>query len=211
MTVPGKGGRPRKWRSDADCVRAFRARERGEEEPATFEEALFDGDDLARAVEHARQLQTDLVAAMAALSESNAALQTERRRHQSTQRRLDRARAELDGLRTAGARREEELELLREGFAELRAENAALRARIALTAPAAQPLRAGGIQLLRFTSWPTDSTRMPSGSNTSGRSQPAGGSKSTAAHTVGSAALEGTNVACDGLRVGVVCGARVVP
>ena len=141
MTVPGKGGRPRKWRSDADRVRAFRARERGEEEPATFEEALVDGDDLARAVEHARQLQTDLVAAMAALSESNAALQTERRRHQSTQRRLDRARADLDGLRTAGARREEELELLREGFAELRAENAALRARIALTAPAAQPQR----------------------------------------------------------------------
>jgi hypothetical protein len=29
--------------------------------------------------------------------------------------------------------------LLREGFAELKAENAALRARIALTAPAAQP------------------------------------------------------------------------
>jgi chromosome segregation ATPase len=141
MTVPGKGGRPRKWRSDADRVRAFRARERGEEEPATFEEALVDGDDLARAVEHARQLRTDLVAAMAALSEPNATLQTERRRHQSTQRRLDRARAELDGLRTAGARREEELELLREGFAELRAENAALRARIALTAPAAQAQR----------------------------------------------------------------------
>lgn len=139
MTVPGKGGRPRKWRSDADRVRAFRARHRGEEEPATFQEALVDGDDLARAVERARQLQADLVAALASLSESNAALQTERRRHQSTLRRLDRARAELDGQRTAGARREEELELLREGFAELRAENTALRARIALTAPAAQP------------------------------------------------------------------------
>jgi chromosome segregation protein len=141
MTVPGKGGRPRKWRSDADRVRAFRARERGEEEPATFEEALVDGDDLARAVEQARQLQTDLVAALASLSASNEALQTERRRHQSTQRRLDRARAELDGLRPAGARREEELELLREGLAELRAENATLRTRIALTAPAAQPQR----------------------------------------------------------------------
>jgi septal ring factor EnvC (AmiA/AmiB activator) len=139
MTVPGKGGRPRKWLSDADRVRAFRARHRGEEEPATFEEALVDGDDLALAVERSRQLQADLVAAMASLSESNVALQTERRRHQSTLRRLDRARAELDRLRTAGARREEELELLREGFAELRAENAALRARIALTAPAAQP------------------------------------------------------------------------
>jgi hypothetical protein len=139
MTVPGKGGRPRKWRSDADRVRAFRARHRGEAEPATFEEALVDGDDLARAVEHARQLQADLVAAVASLSESNAALQTERRRHQSTVRRLDRVTAEVDGLRTAGAHREQELELLREGFAELRTENAALRARIALTAPTAQP------------------------------------------------------------------------
>ena len=35
---------------------------------------------------------------------------TERRRHQSALRRLDRVRAELDGLRTADARREEELE-----------------------------------------------------------------------------------------------------
>ena len=76
---------------------------------------------------------------MTSLSESNAALQTERRRHQSTLRRLDRARAELDGLRTARDRREEELELLREGFADLKAENATLRARIGLTAPAAQP------------------------------------------------------------------------
>ncbi len=139
MTVPGKGGRPRKWRSDADRVRAFRARHRGEEEPATFEEALVDGDDLARAVERSRQLQADLVTAMASLSESNLALQTESRRHQSTLRRLDRVRTELDGLRAARARREDELELLREGLAELRAENAALRARIALTAPATRP------------------------------------------------------------------------
>jgi hypothetical protein len=64
MTVPGKGGRPRKWRSDADRVRAFHARQRGEEEPATLEEALVDGDDLARAIEHSRQLQADLVAAV---------------------------------------------------------------------------------------------------------------------------------------------------
>jgi hypothetical protein len=138
MTVPGKGGRPRKWRSDADRVRAFRARNRGEEEPATFEEALVDGDELARAVERSRQLQADLAAAMASLSESDSELQTERRRHQSTLRRLDRVRAELDGLRSTNARRDEELELLREGFTELRVENAALRARIALTAPAPQ-------------------------------------------------------------------------
>lgn len=29
VTVPGKGGRPRKWRSDADRVRAYRARQAG--------------------------------------------------------------------------------------------------------------------------------------------------------------------------------------
>ena len=40
MTVPGKGGRPRKWRSDADRVRAFRAGERGDDEPPTIEVAL---------------------------------------------------------------------------------------------------------------------------------------------------------------------------
>lgn len=49
MTIPGKGGRPRKWRSDADRSRAYRARQRGEDEPATIEMALGDGDELAQA------------------------------------------------------------------------------------------------------------------------------------------------------------------
>src|SRR5690242_7503544 len=40
MTVPGKGGRPRKWLSDADRMRAYRARRRGESEPDTLEAAL---------------------------------------------------------------------------------------------------------------------------------------------------------------------------
>lgn len=48
MTIPGKGGRPRKWRSDADRTRAYRARQRGEAEPLPLEQALADGDDLAR-------------------------------------------------------------------------------------------------------------------------------------------------------------------
>ena len=49
MTIPGKGGRPRKWRSDADRSRAYRARQRGEEEPTTIDQALDDGDELAEA------------------------------------------------------------------------------------------------------------------------------------------------------------------
>lgn len=39
MTIPGKGGRPRKWRSDANRSRAYRARQRCEDEPASIEQA----------------------------------------------------------------------------------------------------------------------------------------------------------------------------
>jgi chromosome segregation ATPase len=49
VTIPGKGGRPRKWRSDADRSRAHRARQRGDDEPATIEQALDDRDELAQA------------------------------------------------------------------------------------------------------------------------------------------------------------------
>jgi chromosome segregation ATPase len=49
VTIPGKGGRPRKWRSDADRSRAYRARQRGDDEPATIEQALDDSDELAEA------------------------------------------------------------------------------------------------------------------------------------------------------------------
>ena len=48
VTVPGKGGRPRKWRSDADRARAYRARQVGNEEPPVLARALDDGDELAR-------------------------------------------------------------------------------------------------------------------------------------------------------------------
>ena len=56
MTVPGKGGRPRKWASDADRVRAFRARGRGADEPATVTELLAIGDESAAAWAQAREL-----------------------------------------------------------------------------------------------------------------------------------------------------------
>jgi hypothetical protein len=57
MTVSGKGGRPRKWRSDADRQRAFRARQKGEAEPPTLARALDDGDELAVALERIRFLE----------------------------------------------------------------------------------------------------------------------------------------------------------
>jgi hypothetical protein len=114
VTVPGKGGRPRKWRSDADRVRAFRARRRGEAEPSTFEVALLDGDELAHAVDLARRLQSELSSATESLAASDAELHAERRRHAATQRRLDRTRATLDELRAANELRSEELHIARE-------------------------------------------------------------------------------------------------
>lgn len=65
VTVPGKGGRPRKWRSDADRVRAYRARQAGREEPPDLDQALADGDELARAMEDVRALRAELVSAAA--------------------------------------------------------------------------------------------------------------------------------------------------
>jgi molybdopterin converting factor small subunit len=60
MTVPGKGGRPRKWRTDADRIRAFRARQQGLPEPPVLTQALQDGDELARALDLARRLGVEL-------------------------------------------------------------------------------------------------------------------------------------------------------
>lgn len=60
MTIPGKGGRPRKWRSDADRSRAYRARQRGGDEPARIEQAHDDGDELARARMEIERLSREL-------------------------------------------------------------------------------------------------------------------------------------------------------
>jgi len=126
VTVSGKGGRPRKWRSDADRVRAYRARQRGEDEPRTFEAALDDGDDLARAVEHARQLQAELAAAADYAGELGAALSAERRTSASLRRKLDQTNAEAFALRATDARRAEEQLQLHRRIDELQAEVAEL-------------------------------------------------------------------------------------
>ncbi len=60
VTVPGVGGRARKWRSDADRVRAFRARRAGRQEPPTLDAALRDGDELALALVRETELRTEL-------------------------------------------------------------------------------------------------------------------------------------------------------
>jgi hypothetical protein len=67
MTVPGKGGRPRKWRSDADRVRAFRARQRGEDGPPTVEVARAAGDEAALARDQVRELGLTIEALKAEL------------------------------------------------------------------------------------------------------------------------------------------------
>ena len=83
MTVPGKGGRPRKWRSDADRVRAYRARQTGIDEPPTLVQALDDGDELAQVWATVRDLGEQLDTA-------NATIKQIRRERDQTRRELER-------------------------------------------------------------------------------------------------------------------------
>lgn len=98
MTIPGKGGRQRKWRSGADRSRAYRARQRGEVEPATIEQALDDGDELAAARMEIERLSREL-----------------------RERRLD-----LHVLRAIVARRDREVALLDERVAAVTSANSHL-------------------------------------------------------------------------------------
>ena len=83
MTVPGKGGRPRKWRSDADRVRAYRARQTGVDEPPVLAQALDDGDELAQVWATVRDLGEQLATA-------NATIKQLRRERGQTRRELER-------------------------------------------------------------------------------------------------------------------------
>ena len=71
MTVPGKGGRPRKWRSDADRARAYRARQVGGEEPPVLARALDDGDELFRVWALVRDLGAQLDAAKGLMAQAS--------------------------------------------------------------------------------------------------------------------------------------------
>ncbi|MGA7757619.1 MAG: hypothetical protein WCA57_07200 [Ilumatobacteraceae bacterium] len=119
MTVPGKGGRPRKWRSDADRVRAFRARERGDDEPPTIEVARESGDEAAAAWDQVRQLGDTINALNAELKTTRAALRRAERELEREQvrsswigERNDRFQAELEAAERDRADLQERLDEL---------------------------------------------------------------------------------------------------
>ncbi|MGB7880297.1 MAG: hypothetical protein WBL31_16150 [Ilumatobacteraceae bacterium] len=119
MTVPGKGGRPRKWRSDADRVRAFRARERGDDEPPTIEVARESGDEAAAAWDQVRQLGDTINALRAELKTTRAALRRAERELEREQvrsswisERNDRFQAELQAAERDRADLQERLDEL---------------------------------------------------------------------------------------------------
>lgn len=106
MTVVGKGGRPRKWRSDTDRVRAYRARQRGGEEPPTVDEALDAGDDAALAWNRVRELECALEdlrqetkLSKASAREAHKALDHERVRFEWINEENIPLRSEIDALR----------------------------------------------------------------------------------------------------------------
>ena len=106
MTIPGKGGRPRKWRSDGDRVRAYRARQRGEAEPVAVTQALDDGDELAATWDVVRQLGERLDQARTVEQQLRHEVSRARREMERQQRQFgwieranQQARAELDETR----------------------------------------------------------------------------------------------------------------
>ena len=100
MTVPGKGGRPRKWASDADRVRAFRARQRGEEEPPNVDVAYDRGDEAAAAWSKVDQIGGELVRARAELREQTARAERAERALTKERHRADWLAAEHERLRS---------------------------------------------------------------------------------------------------------------
>lgn len=106
MTIPGKGGRPRKWRSDADRVRAHRARQRGDDEPPTVDVALDDGDEVALAWEQNRefariveQQRNELATLQAQKRKAEKNIEQVRTRFSWIEADNDRMRSELETLR----------------------------------------------------------------------------------------------------------------
>jgi len=121
MTVPGKGGRPRKSRSDADRVRAYRARQRGEEEPPTIDVALDQGDEVALAWESVRQLT-------ATVKEQRAAIASLRAEVRESQQEVERTRTRVSWIEADNVQLRSELEDVRDGRDALRVELDEVRA-----------------------------------------------------------------------------------
>ena len=104
VTVAGKGGRPKKWKSDADRVRAYRARQRGEAEPATIEQALDEGGDFADYIARIAELEQKVAAGRRIGSQQIARLRKLDGEKWELQRRLERTERELESLRETNAR-----------------------------------------------------------------------------------------------------------
>ena len=104
MTVAGKGGRPKKWKSDADRVRAYRARQRGEAEPETIEQALGEGGDFADYIARIAELEQKVAAGRRTASQQVARLRKLDGEKWELQRRLERTERELESLRETNAR-----------------------------------------------------------------------------------------------------------
>lgn len=105
MTVPGKGGRPRKWRSDADRQRAWRNRTNGAPEPPTLAQALDDdSDELARTWQTIRDLGTQLDTANAQAKALQVELNRTRRNHATDNHRWDRLTTDNQHLRADNQR-----------------------------------------------------------------------------------------------------------
>ena len=124
MTVPGKGGRPRKWRSDADRVRAYRARQTGLDEPPVLAQALDDGDELARVWAMVRDLGQQLDTA-------NATIKGLRRERDQARRELEREQRRWGWIETSNTELAAERDRLETERDTLASENHELRARLA--------------------------------------------------------------------------------
>ena len=134
MTVPGKGGRPRKWRSDADRVPAYRARQTGTDEPPTLVEALDDGDELARVWAMVRDLGEQLDTA-------NATIKGLRRERDQAHRELEREQRRWGWIEASNTELVTERDRLETERDTLASENHELRERLAkLTQAAAHPV-----------------------------------------------------------------------
>jgi chromosome segregation ATPase len=92
VTVPGKGGRPRKWLSEGDRVRAYRARQRGDVEPPTVEQASASDDALARAIQRQEELEV-------LLADARREIRALARETRAAEASVDRLNAELAPLR----------------------------------------------------------------------------------------------------------------
>lgn len=130
MTVPGKGGRPRKWRTDADRVRAYRARQRGEPEPPELAVAVADGDELALALEEIRRLRAELAEQQDVERSLRRKLASLRRAQNSDAVRVEWLNADLDRLRKNQTEAEAAWHQAEALAAKLRDENDLLRQRL---------------------------------------------------------------------------------